>query len=63
MTTKFKYSVVIEKQNTLAEFRQFSGMDGTSFSTHQTTKYGNYKSRIEAERNLIDIKKYIQTYI
>jgi hypothetical protein len=24
---------------------------------------GNYKSRIEAERNLIDIKKYIQTYI
>jgi hypothetical protein len=34
-----------------------------SFST-QTTKYGwEIKSRIEAERNLIDIKKYIQTYI
>jgi hypothetical protein len=33
-------------------------MDGTIIF-NQTTKYveGNYKSRIEAERNLIDIKK------
>jgi uncharacterized FlgJ-related protein len=54
-----------EKQNTLAEFRQaFSGMDGTIiFNTNYKVWVGNYKSRIEAERNLIDIKKYIQTYI
>jgi hypothetical protein len=35
-----------------------------SFSTPNYKVWvGNYKSRIEAERNLIDIKKYIQTYI
>jgi hypothetical protein len=65
--TKFKYSVVIAKEkNTLAEFRQaFSGMDGTIIFNTPNYKVwvGNYKSRIEAERNLIDIKKYIQTYI
>jgi uncharacterized FlgJ-related protein len=56
---KFKYSVVIEKAKHLAEFRQaFSGMDGTIiFNTQTTVWVGNYKSRIEAERNLIDIKK------
>jgi hypothetical protein len=43
----------------MAEFRQaFSGMDGTIiFNTPNQVWVGNYKSRIEAERNLIDIKK------
>jgi hypothetical protein len=54
-----------KKKNTLAEFRQaFSGMDGTIIFNTPNYKVwvGNYKSRIEAERNLIDIKKYIQTH-
>jgi hypothetical protein len=40
-------------------------MDGTIIFNTPNYKVwvGNYKSRIEAERNLIDIKKYIQTYI
>ena len=47
-------------KNTLAEFRQaFSGMDGTIIFNTPNYKVwvGNYKSRIEAGRNLIDIKK------
>ena len=44
----------------LAEFRQaFSGMDGTIIFNTPNYKVwvGNYISRIEAERNLVDIKK------
>ena len=47
-------------KSTLSEFRQaFSGMDGTIIFNTPNYKVwvGNYKSRIEAERNLIDIKK------
>ena len=47
-------------KNILTEFRQaFSGMDGTIIFNTPNYKVwvGNYKSRIEAERNLIDIKK------
>jgi len=47
-------------RNILTEFRQaFSGMDGTIIFNTPNYKVwvGNYKSRIEAERNLIDIKK------
>ena len=47
-------------KSTLTEFRQsFSGMDGTIIFNTPNYKVwaGNYKSRIEAERNLIDIKK------
>jgi hypothetical protein len=65
--TKFKYSVVIEKaKKHLAEFRQaFSGMDGTIIFNTPNYKVwvGNYKSRIEAERNLIDIKIYPNVHL
>jgi hypothetical protein len=56
---KFKYSVVIAKQNTwLNSDRRFRGWMEPSFSTPNYKVWvRNYKSRIEAERNLIDIKK------
>jgi hypothetical protein len=60
------FSGDMKKKNTLAEFRQaFSGMDGTIIFNTPNYKVwvGNYKSRIEAERNLIDIKIYPNVHL
>jgi len=49
-----------EARKTLSDFkRQFKNMDGTIIFASPTYKVwiGNFKTRIEAERQLIDVKK------
>lgn len=66
ITVNDRYKVQIfygdndKARKTLAEFRrEFKNMDGTIIFESPTYKVwvGNFKSRIDAERKLIDIKK------